>query len=84
MGSIDKALPHAGFYPDSQNLRSDGAKIRSNPESSKYFGTFFIARRFFLLSCQGTGSGMDLMILLNIIKIGGGTLIVLSTFCVHL
>ena len=29
MGSIDKALPHAGFYPDSQNLRSDGAKIRS-------------------------------------------------------
>jgi hypothetical protein len=21
MGSIDKALPHAGFYPDSQNIR---------------------------------------------------------------
>ena len=44
MGSIDKALPHAGFYPDSQNLRSDGAKIRSIIESPKYFGTFFIAR----------------------------------------
>ena len=42
MGSIDKALPHAGFYPDSQNLRSDGAKIRSIFESSKYFGTFFV------------------------------------------
>ena len=48
MGSIDKALPHAGFYPDSQNRCSDGAKIRSIFESSKYFGTFFIARRFFL------------------------------------
>ena len=27
-----------------------GAKIRSIFESSKYFGTFFVARRFFLLS----------------------------------
>jgi len=44
MGSIDKALPHAGFYPDSQNLRSDGAKIRSIIESPKIFGTFFVAR----------------------------------------
>ena len=50
MGSIDKALPHAGFYPDSQNLRSDAAKIRSIFESSKYFGTFFVAERFFLQS----------------------------------
>ena len=46
MGSIDKALPHAGFYPDSQNRCSDGAKIRSIIESSKYFMTFFVARRF--------------------------------------
>ena len=52
MGSIDKALPHAGFYPDSQNRCSDGAKIRSIIESSKYFGTFFIARRFFLQSSR--------------------------------
>ena len=50
MGSIDKALPHAGFYPDSQNRCSDGAKIRTFSISSKYFGTFFIARRFFLQS----------------------------------
>ena len=37
MGSIDKALPHAGFYPDSQNFHSDAAKIRTIIETSKYF-----------------------------------------------
>jgi hypothetical protein len=40
MGSIDKALPLAGFYPDSQNRCSDGAKIKTFSISSKYFGTF--------------------------------------------
>jgi hypothetical protein len=35
LGSIDKALPHAGFYPDSQNIRSDVAKIGIISESSK-------------------------------------------------
>jgi hypothetical protein len=50
MGSDVYGLPSRETYPDSQNLRSDGAKIRSIFESSKYFGTFFIARRFFLLS----------------------------------
>ena len=39
---VNKVLLLAGFYPDSQNLRSDGAKIRSIFESSKYFGTFFV------------------------------------------
>jgi hypothetical protein len=48
MGSDVYGLPSRETYPDSQNLRSDGAKIRSIFESSKYFGTFFIARRFFL------------------------------------
>ena len=47
MGSVDIVLPSRETYPDSQNLRSDGAKIRSIFESSKYFGTFFIARRIF-------------------------------------
>ena len=50
MGSDVYGLPSRETYPDSQNLRSDGAKIRSIFESSKYFGTFFISRRFFLLS----------------------------------
>ena len=50
MGSDVYGLPSRETYPDSQNLRSDTAKIRSIPISSKYFGTFFIARRFFLLS----------------------------------
>ena len=50
MGSDVYGLPSRETYPDSQNLRSDGAKIRSIFESSKYFGTFFIARRFFLQS----------------------------------
>ena len=50
MGSVDIVLPSRETYPDSQNLRSDGAKIRSLIESSKYFGTFFVAIRFFLQS----------------------------------
>ncbi len=50
MGSVDIVLPSRETYPDSQNLRSDGAKIRSIFESSKYFGTFFVAIRFFLQS----------------------------------
>jgi hypothetical protein len=37
MGSIDKALPHAGFYPDSQNFHPDAAKIRTLFETSNYF-----------------------------------------------
>ena len=41
MGSIDKALPHAGFYPDSQNERSDIAKIDIFLFSSKYFRNYF-------------------------------------------
>ena len=50
MGSDVYGLPSRETYPDSQNRCSDGAKIRSIIESSKYFGIFFIARRFFLLS----------------------------------
>ena len=50
MGSDVYGLPSRETYPDSQNLRSDGAKIRSIIESSKYFGTFFVAERFFLQS----------------------------------
>ena len=49
MGSDVYGLPSRETYPDSQNLRSDAAKIRSIFESSKYFGTFFVAERFFLL-----------------------------------
>jgi hypothetical protein len=45
MGSIDKALPHAGFYPDSQNKCSDAAKIRIISLSSKQISFYFI---FFL------------------------------------
>ena len=47
MGSIDKALPLAGFYPDSQNRCSDGAKIKTFSISSKYFGTFLMYIAFF-------------------------------------
>ena len=50
MGSDVYGLPSRETYPDSQNRCSDGAKIRSIIESSKYFGTFFVARRFFLQS----------------------------------
>jgi len=60
MGSIDKALPLAGFYPDSQNRCSDGAKIRTFSISSKYFGKFFkkipenvLFFDIFVLSLQG-------------------------------
>jgi hypothetical protein len=42
MGSIDKALPLAGFYPDSQNRCSDGAKIKTFSISSKYFVFFLV------------------------------------------
>ena len=48
MGSVDIVLPSRETYPDSQNLRSDGAKIRSIIESSKYFGTFFYCTKIFL------------------------------------
>ena len=41
MGSDVYGLPSRETYPDSQNLRSDDAKIRSYFESSKYFGTFY-------------------------------------------
>ena len=41
MGSIDKALPHAGFYPDSQNIHSDAAKISIISESCKYFSDYY-------------------------------------------
>ena len=34
MGSIDKALPHAGFYPDSQHT-FDVAKIRISEQTTK-------------------------------------------------
>jgi len=43
MGSIDKALPHAGFYPDSQNFHSDAAKIDIIIETSKFSGSFFLS-----------------------------------------
>ena len=45
MGSIDKALPLAGFYPDSQNICSDGPKIRTFSIRSKYFGKFLKKKR---------------------------------------
>ena len=48
MGSIDKALPLAGFYPDSQNRCFDCAKIKTFSISSKYFGTFLMYIAFFL------------------------------------
>jgi hypothetical protein len=41
LGSIDKALPHAGFYPDSQNIHSDAAKIDIISESCKYISDYF-------------------------------------------
>ena len=41
MGSIDKALPHAGFYPDSQNTYADAAKISIFYESSKKTPSFY-------------------------------------------
>ena len=47
MGSIDKALPLAGFYPDSQNRCSDGAKIKTFSISSKHFWTFLLQIAFF-------------------------------------
>ncbi len=42
MGSIDKALPHAGFYPDSQNVHSDAAKIGIFLITSKLLGAFLL------------------------------------------
>ena len=47
MGSDVYGLPSRETYPDSQNLRSDGAKIRSIIESPKIFGTFFVASPVF-------------------------------------
>ena len=51
-GGVNKVLPLAGFCPDSQNIYSDAAKIRSISISSKYFGTFFIFSPLFRLEIQ--------------------------------
>ena len=66
MGSIDKALPHAGFYPDSQNFHSDAAKIRTLFETSKYFRRnlhttrhfFFFWGLFIPKDMKGTANGI--------------------------
>ena len=47
MGSIDKALPHAGFYPDSQNFHSDAAKIDIIIETSKFWSSEIKKNAFF-------------------------------------
>ncbi len=41
-GGINKVLPLAGFCPDSQNIHSDGAKIRSFSITSKFFCNYFM------------------------------------------
>ena len=46
MGSIDKALPHAGFYPDSQNKCSDVAKLGSIFVNSNFFSIFLLIVNF--------------------------------------
>ena len=50
MGSIDKALPHAGFYPDSQNFHSDAAKIDIIIETSKFWSSEIKKNCFFMMS----------------------------------
>ena len=44
MGSIDKALPHAGFYPDSQNIRLTLQRYElflCLPNNSRFILSFF-------------------------------------------
>ena len=48
MGSVDIVLPSRETYPDSQNLRSDGAKIRRIIESPN-LGLFLLQDDF---SCK--------------------------------
>ena len=45
-GGINKVLPLAGFCPDSQNIHSDGAKIRSFSITSKFFAIILCFRPF--------------------------------------
>lgn len=45
-GGVNKVLPLAGFCPDSQNIYSDGAKIRSFSITSKFFCNYFMFLSF--------------------------------------
>ncbi len=56
MGSIDKALPHAGFYPDSQNICLDAAKIGTIFDFCKHLPNFFCLFVFSLFRVKITGS----------------------------
>ena len=49
-GGVNNVLPLAGFCPNSQNFHSDGAKIQTISESSKfssYFSFFHPKYHFF-------------------------------------
>ena len=51
-GGINKVLPLAGFCPDSQNIHSDGAKIRCFSITSKFFAIILCFRPLFCLEIQ--------------------------------
>ena len=51
-GGINKVLPLAGFCPDSQNIHSDGAKIRSFSITSKFFCNYFMFSSLFCFEIQ--------------------------------
>jgi len=51
-GGVNKVLPLAGFCPDSQNIYSDGAKIRSFSITSKFFCNYFMFSPLFCLLIQ--------------------------------
>ena len=46
MGSIDKALPLAGFYPDSQKRTSDAAKVQQFFDIAKFTISFSLLLLF--------------------------------------
>ena len=48
MGSIDKALPLAGFYPDSQKRTSDAAKVQQFFDIAKFTISFSLKTWKFL------------------------------------
>ena len=77
MGSVDIVLPSRETYPDSQNLRSDGAKIRRIIESPN-LGLFLLHDDFsckvllyfqfylYLCNCIAVYAGLIILILLTL------------------
>jgi len=83
LGSIDKALPHAGFYPDSQNIHSDAAKIdiisESSKKKAKFLSVFLYIRSFLsLFSKKNRKKRLSIEIFLYFCAVNSANVVVLT------